>query len=67
VVYQGETEFTGGGAGVLPDDEVLEVNFQKVKELDLGSIDLIFSNPNSKGITLKLRRGEKILPPAENA
>ncbi len=46
-------------AGIHEDDIVLEVNFQPVKNFDLGGIDHILSDPGSKGVWLKLRRGEE--------
>jgi membrane-associated protease RseP (regulator of RpoE activity) len=43
-------------AGILEDDELLEINLQSVRKLSLGVIDEILSDPNAKGVVLKLKR-----------
>lgn len=61
IVYNVKHNSPAELAGILPDDELIEVNFQPVKNMDLGNIDKMLSDPNSKNVMLKLRRGEDII------
>lgn len=46
--------------GILPGDEIEEINFQKVTTLELSEIDHLLSNPASNSITLRIKRDNKI-------
>jgi hypothetical protein len=61
VVFQVKPNSPAAHAGIIPDDELIEINFQTVKKLDLGNIDNILSDPTAKSVMLKIRRGEDFL------
>lgn len=61
IVYHVKPNSPASEADIRPDDELVEVNFQSVKNMDLGNIDHLLSDPTSKNITLKLIRGNEFL------
>lgn len=46
--------------GVLPGDEIEEINFQKITTYELSEIDHLLSNQNADSITLRIKRGNQI-------
>jgi len=57
IVYNIKPNSPAAAADIRLDDELLEINFQSIKNLDLGNIDHMLSNPVAKNIVLKIRRG----------
>lgn len=43
--------------GILPGDEIQEINFKKITTYELSEIDHIFSDEKSNTITLRIKRG----------
>ncbi len=61
VVHHVKVNSPADEAGILEDDEVMEINFQKVMKLDLGAIDEILSDPDAKNVWLKLKRVDEYI------
>lgn len=59
VIFQVKPNSPAEDAGIMPDDELVEINFQAVKNMELGNIDHLLSDPSSKSIMLKIIRGEE--------
>ncbi|MBK9732967.1 MAG: aspartyl protease family protein [Chitinophagaceae bacterium] len=59
IIFQVKPNSPAAEAGIQPDDELVEVNFVPVKNMELGNIDHLFSDPGAKSIMLKIIRGEE--------
>ena len=59
IVFQVKPNSPADEAGIQPDDELVEINFLPVKNMELGNVDHLFSDPNAKSIMLKIIRGEE--------
>lgn len=59
IVFQVKANSPASEAGIQPDDELTEINFQPVKNMQLGNIDHIFSDPNAKSVMLKIIRKDE--------
>lgn len=59
IVFQVKPGSPAHEAGIQPDDELVEINFMPVKNMELGNVDHLFSDPNAKSIMLKIIRGQE--------
>lgn len=59
IVFQVKPNSPAAEAGIKPDDELVEINFQPVKNMELGHIDKILSDSNTKNIMLKIISGNE--------
>ena len=59
IIFQVKPNSPAAEADIKPDDELVEINFQPVKNMELGNIDKILSDPKTKNIMLKVISGEE--------
>ncbi|MEO6167026.1 MAG: aspartyl protease family protein [Chitinophagales bacterium] len=59
IVFQVKPNSPAAEAGIQPDDELVEINFLPVKNMELGHIDRLLSDPKAKSVMIKIIRGEE--------
>jgi C-terminal processing protease CtpA/Prc len=61
IIYQVEPGSAGQIAGLLPDDEIVAINFKPVSPLSLQQIDNLFKSADDRTLILGIVRDRKYI------